>query len=142
MGDVADRARVEAVLREHKIEAVMHFAAFALVGESVHEPDLYYQNNVVGSLSLLEAMRAAGVTRIVFSSTTATYGVPERMPITEDTPQQPDQSVRVQQAGDRAGVGRLRPRLWLCLCGPAVFQRRGREPGRRSGRGRSFADRA
>ena len=67
----------------------MHFAAFALVGESVTDPAKYYQNNVVASLSLLEAMRAAGVRRIVFSSTTATYGVPEHVPITEDEKQQP-----------------------------------------------------
>ncbi|MBI2823483.1 MAG: UDP-glucose 4-epimerase GalE [Planctomycetia bacterium] len=88
-GDLADRAGVEAALRDNKIEAVMHFAAFAAVGESVENPAKYYQNNVASSLSLLEAMRAAGVTRMVFSSTTATYGVPERMPITEDTPQRP-----------------------------------------------------
>ena len=67
----------------------MHFAAFAAVGESMAEPAKYYQNNVVASLSLLEAMRPAGVGKIVFSSTTATYGVPERIPITEDEPQQP-----------------------------------------------------
>jgi UDP-glucose 4-epimerase len=67
----------------------MHFAAFASVNESVIDPAKYYQNNVVASLNLLEAMRAAGVGRIVFSSTTATYGVPERVPITEDDPQRP-----------------------------------------------------
>ena len=67
----------------------MHFAAFAAVGESVADPAKYYQNNVVATLNLLEAMRAAGVNKIVFSSTTATYGVPERMPITEDEPQRP-----------------------------------------------------
>jgi len=89
VGEIADRATVEAVLREHKIEAVMHFAAFALVGESVSDPSLYYQNNVSATLALLEALRAADVKRIVFSSTTATYGMPERIPITEDTPQQP-----------------------------------------------------
>lgn len=88
-GDVGDRQRVESVLREKRIEAVMHFAAFALVGESVADPAKYYQNNVVASLSLLEAMRAAGVKQIVFSSTTATYGVPEQVPITEDERQEP-----------------------------------------------------
>lgn len=89
VGDLLDRARLEAALREHKIEAVMHFAAFALVGESVAEPAKYYQNNVVGSLSLLEAMRAAGVSKLVFSSTTATYGAPKQIPITESEPQRP-----------------------------------------------------
>lgn len=88
-GELADRGRLTAALRERSIDAVMHFAAFALVGESVADPGLYYQNNVVGSLSLLEAMRDAGVRRIVFSSTTATYGAPERVPIVEDEPQRP-----------------------------------------------------
>ena len=88
-GDLMDRARLTDVMRERKIEAVMHFAAFALVGESVSDPAKYYQNNVVGSLHLLEAMRAAGVGRIVFSSTTATYGVPDVVPITEDESQEP-----------------------------------------------------
>jgi UDP-glucose 4-epimerase len=88
-GDLADGKRVEAALREHAIEAVMHFAAFALVGESVSEPAIYYQNNVCASLSLLDAMRRAGVWRFVLSSTTATYGAPQQMPISEATPQQP-----------------------------------------------------
>ena len=76
-------------LTYHRIECVMHFAALAYVGESVNEPLTYYDNNVAGSVSLLEAMKRAGVKKIVFSSTCATYGEPERMPITEDTPQQP-----------------------------------------------------
>jgi UDP-glucose 4-epimerase len=88
-GQLADQPRLVATLSEHGIEAVLHFAALAYVGESVEDPARYYQNNVGGSLSLLDAMREAGVSRIVFSSTTATYGVPQRVPITEDTPQQP-----------------------------------------------------
>jgi len=87
--DLLDRPRVAGLLREHKIDAVMHFAAFAYVGVSVREPAVYYHNNIVGSLSLLDAMRDAGVDRIVFSSSCATYGVPERVPITEDHPQHP-----------------------------------------------------
>src|SRR6188472_560949 len=89
VGNLADEMLLQEVLKQHSIEAVMHFAAFALVGESVINPAKYYRNNVVGSLSLLDAMRAAAVSKIVFSSTTATYGVPEKMPISEDTPQQP-----------------------------------------------------
>lgn len=88
-GDLNDEAKLTAVLRDRKIEAVMHFAALALVGQSVQEPALYYKNNVAGSFHLLEAMRQAGVWRIVLSSTTATYGTPEKMPIAETTPQQP-----------------------------------------------------
>src|SRR5690606_17806639 len=75
-GDLADRQMLTCALKENAIEAVMHFAAFARVGESVEHPERYYQNNVVNSLGLLQAMRQTGVTRIVFSSTTATYGVP------------------------------------------------------------------
>ena len=82
-GELAEQARLEAVMRERQIDAVMHFAAFALVGESVADPAMYYRNNVLGSLSLFEAMRSAGVTRIVFSSTTATYGAPKVVPIRE-----------------------------------------------------------
>lgn len=89
VGELADRALLEGTLRDKKIDAVMHFAAFSLVGESVANPAIYYQNNLVASLSLLESMRAAGVTRIVLSSTTATYGAPEIIPIAEDTPQRP-----------------------------------------------------
>jgi UDP-glucose-4-epimerase GalE len=88
-GDLHDGARLTAAFRDHKIDAVMHFAAFCFVGESVTEPAKYYQNNVVGTLSLLDAMRAQGVKRIVFSSTCATYGVPEIVPITEAEKQAP-----------------------------------------------------
>jgi UDP-arabinose 4-epimerase len=88
-GDLADRARLAEVLRKHKPEAVMHFAAFAYVGESVEQPALYYRNNVVGSLNLLEAMRDCGVGRLIFSSSCATYGEPRQLPIDEGHPQQP-----------------------------------------------------
>jgi UDP-glucose-4-epimerase GalE len=84
-----DGARLTSAFRDHRIEAVMHFAAFAYVGESVTDPAKYYQNNVVGALSLLEAMRTVGVKLIVFSSTCATYGVPDVVPITEAEKQQP-----------------------------------------------------
>ncbi len=88
-GDLHDGARLTATLAAGGFEAVMHFAAFALVGESVSDPAKYYRNNVVASLTLLDAMRAAGVWRIVFSSTTATYGVPDRTPIAETQRQNP-----------------------------------------------------
>ncbi|WP_164103637.1 UDP-glucose 4-epimerase GalE [Candidatus Laterigemmans baculatus] len=88
-GDVLDGARTRQVLREKRIDAVMHFAAFALVGESVAEPAMYYRNNVVAALELLDAMRDADVRRLVFSSTTATYGEPDAIPIAESTRQDP-----------------------------------------------------
>ncbi len=88
-GPLMDRSRLVEALGSKRIEAVMHFAAFASVNESVTDPAKYYQNNVVASLNLLEAMREVDVKKIVFSSTTATYGVPERVPITEEEPQKP-----------------------------------------------------
>jgi UDP-glucose-4-epimerase GalE len=80
---------VARVLRDERIEAVVHFAASAYVGESMVQPQKYFQNNVVHSLTLLDAMREAGVTRIVFSSTCATYGDPVYLPLDESHPQNP-----------------------------------------------------
>lgn len=88
-GELADRAKLVATMTDHKIDAVMHFAAFALVNESVNDPSLYYRNNVIAALELLDAMREADVKKIVFSSTTATYGEPDVIPIAETTLQQP-----------------------------------------------------
>jgi UDP-glucose 4-epimerase len=89
--DLRQTQAVANALTYHKIDCVMHFAALAYVGESVHDPLTYYDNNTGGTISLLRAMDQAGVERIVFSSTCATYGEPpqDRMPMTEDTPQQP-----------------------------------------------------
>ncbi|MEM6471020.1 MAG: UDP-glucose 4-epimerase GalE [Planctomycetota bacterium] len=88
-GELADRAKLVDVLTTKKIDAVMHFAAFALVNESVNDPALYYRNNVIAAIELLDAMREADVRKLVFSSTTATYGEPDVIPIPETTPQQP-----------------------------------------------------
>jgi UDP-glucose-4-epimerase GalE len=87
--DLQDRPRIVSVIKDNKIDSVMHFAAFAYVGVSVTDPAKYYQNNIGGTLSLLDAMRETGVSTIVFSSTCATYGIPQRVPITEDHPQLP-----------------------------------------------------
>jgi UDP-glucose 4-epimerase len=89
VADLLDRERLVSIMEENEIEAVMHFAALAYVGVSVREPAKYYQNNVCGTLSLLDAMRAAKIDRIVFSSTCATYGIPQRVPIDEGHPQAP-----------------------------------------------------
>lgn len=88
-GDLSDTAAINQVFDENKIDAVFHFAAYAYVGESVKEPAKYYHNNVTCTLNLLEAMRKHGCDKIVFSSTCATYGIPETVPITEDMPQNP-----------------------------------------------------
>ncbi|WIV18398.1 UDP-glucose 4-epimerase GalE [Paenibacillus polygoni] len=82
-GDLRDKAFLDQVFAENKIEAVIHFAANSLVGESMQNPAKYYDNNVFGTLTLLEAMNNAGVSKIVFSSTAATYGEPEKVPIEE-----------------------------------------------------------
>jgi UDP-glucose 4-epimerase len=89
VGDMRDRNLVQRLLRDHQIDAVIHFAACALVGESVVEPAKYYQNNVVATLELLESMRACDVKKLVFSSTCATYGVPSTVPISEKQKQEP-----------------------------------------------------
>jgi UDP-glucose 4-epimerase len=89
IGDISDRTFLDRLFTDHKIDAVMHFAAFAYVGESVTDPAKYYWNNVVGTLTLLDAMRAHGVTNFVFSSTCATYGNPQQIPIAENHPQHP-----------------------------------------------------
>jgi len=89
VADIADTERLTTVLREFRADAVMHFAAATCVGESVDDPEYHYRNNVGGTLSLLNAMRAAGVKRMLFSSTCATYGMSRQVPMSEDTPQDP-----------------------------------------------------
>lgn len=88
-GDFGDFALTLATLKKYKIEAVMHFAAFIEVGESVDQPLRYYENNVSKTRTLLAAMEAAGVQKFVFSSTAAVYGMPDQIPITEDTAKSP-----------------------------------------------------
>ncbi|HEU0155275.1 MAG TPA: UDP-glucose 4-epimerase GalE [Stellaceae bacterium] len=88
-GDLADRGQLSAAFAEFEVSAVMHFAGYAYVGESMTDPAVYYSNNLLGSLSLFAAMREAGVDRIVFSSTCATYGIPEAALVAETAPQCP-----------------------------------------------------
>ena len=87
--DLGDRSAVGEVLSKESIELVMHFGAFAYVGESVTDPRKYYENNFVATLRLLEAMLERGIKKFVFSSTCATYGEPKTLPLTEDMPQAP-----------------------------------------------------
>ncbi len=89
VGELNDYALLCDIFQSRKISAVIHFAAYAYVGESYEDPGKYYRNNVVGTLTLLEAMRDSGVDKIVFSSTCATYGIPEKMPIAESQIQRP-----------------------------------------------------
>lgn len=87
--DIGDRSALDRVFTQYSIEAVLHFAAFAYVGESMQSPDLYFRNNTLNTLNLLEAMQAHQVRKIVFSSTCATYGNPLQIPISEEHPQNP-----------------------------------------------------
>jgi len=88
-GDIADRQLLDDLFRSRKFDAVMHFASFIQVGESVQYPAKYYQNNLVNTLNLLNAMQAFGVSKLIFSSTAATFGEPQYTPIDERHPQQP-----------------------------------------------------
>lgn len=88
-GDINDRKQLEMAMRKFLPSAVMHFAAYAYVGESVKHPAKYYRNNVAGTLSLLESMKNCNIDKIIFSSTCATYGMPEQIPIPESHPQNP-----------------------------------------------------
>ena len=88
-GNIGDRELVARITNEHQIEACIHFAAFAFVGESVHDPVRYFENNVEHGVALLGTLLKAGVRRVVFSSTCATYGEPQQVPIPETHPQQP-----------------------------------------------------
>lgn len=88
-GDTSDRTLLDNLFQSHNFAAVMHFSAYAYVGESVTDPAKYYRNNVLGTLTLLESMLAASMKNFVFSSTCATYGIPNFIPLTEDHPQNP-----------------------------------------------------
>jgi len=88
-GDIRDRARLDEVLAKHKPAAILHFAALIEVGESVKDPVAFYENNVIGTLTLLSAAQAAGVKAFVFSSTCATYGLPQSVPLDESHQQVP-----------------------------------------------------
>jgi UDP-glucose 4-epimerase len=88
-GDLQDRQLIEETLSRQKPDAVMHFAANALVGESMQNPSKYFRNNVANGLNLVDALVAAGVRKIIFSSTCAIFGPPEKLPIDETTPKQP-----------------------------------------------------
>ncbi len=89
-GEISDSALVEKICREHNVTACVHFAALAYVGESVTQPEMYWHNNVSGSIGLFDGLVAAGVKNVVFSSTCATYGEPQYIPLDEKHPQKPE----------------------------------------------------
>ncbi len=120
--DLLDATTLRRTLREHRVEAVVHMAARSLVGESVADPAKYYRDNVEAGLTLLDAMRAEGAGRLVFSSTAAVYGEPERQPIDEDCPDGADEPLRRDEAGVRARPPVVRAGLRAPSREPALFQ--------------------
>src|SRR5260370_19175942 len=88
-GDIGDRQLLGRIAGKHDLDACLHFAAFAYVGESVSDPGLYFQNNLQQGIALIDELKQAGVRRIVFSSSCTTYGEPDHVPITVDHPQRP-----------------------------------------------------
>src|SRR5581483_6795911 len=105
VGDLKEIDRLDQVLVGKRIDAVVHFAAFTYVGESVKEPGKYYLNNLVNTLNLMECLRRHGIGRFVFSSTAATYGTPQRVPITEEEPQQPINPYGTSKLGVERALG-------------------------------------
>jgi len=117
-GEIADQARVRAVLEKYRPVAVMHFAAFAYIGESVEKPALYHRNNVEASTAFFKALLGYKPLPLVFSSTCATYGIPDKLPITEDFPQRPINpygETKLIVEGMLAEMGRTHKLPWVAL---------------------------
>ncbi len=117
-GELADRAQIQAALSNARPDAVMHFAANALVGESMRDPSKYFRNNICNGLNLLDAMVATGIQRIVFSSTCAIFGLPERNDAGAS-----DQSIRRIEARLRKNPALVRSDPWTKICVIALLQR-------------------
>ena len=142
-GDIADADLLARIFAEQGTKAIMHFAGSIIVPESVEQPLAYYENNTVKSRALIEAAVKGGVKHFIFSSTAATYGIPESSPITEDSPQESDQSLWLVEADDRADARRCQRGAWLQLLRAEVLQcRRCRSAGaqRPVDRGRDASD--
>jgi UDP-glucose-4-epimerase GalE len=127
-GDIADTARVRQALRDHQVSAVMHFAAFLDVGESVREPGKYFRNNVGGALSVLEAMSAESVGHFIFSSTCATYGEPIETPIAETHPQRPINSYGESKLAVERALPHFARARGLCWASLRYFNAAGADP--------------
>ena len=128
IGDIAETDRLAEILRQHRVEAVMHFAALASVPDSISDPEAYYRVNVGGTKSVLDAMRATGVRKILFSSTAATYGFHAEMPLREELASNARNSVWKHETCRRVAHQGLRPGLRLGLHLAALLQRLRRRP--------------
>ena len=129
----ADADGLARLLERERIEAILHCAARSLVGESIREPARYYRDNVAGGVALLEAARAVGVGRVVFSSTAAVYGDPDSTPIPEDAPLRPINPYGESKRAFEGALALVRPRLRAAHREPSLLQRRRRD--RRARRG-------
>ncbi|MDA8061768.1 MAG: UDP-glucose 4-epimerase GalE [Actinomycetota bacterium] len=112
VADVSDRGAMSRLVEAHRVDAVVHFAAYKAAGESMEQPGMYFRNNVGATAALLEAIVDAGVERVVFSSSAAVYGTPESLPVTEDAPLQPENPYGESKAiveSMLAWLGRCRP---------------------------------
>jgi len=127
-GDIADVSSLRAVMRQHEVVGVMHFAAFLDVGESVRDPIRYYRNNVIGALGVLEAMAAENVRNFVFSSTCATYGEPLETPITEAHPQKPINSYGETKLAVEHALPHLQAAHGICWIALRYFNASGADP--------------
>ncbi len=132
-GELADRAAILDALRTFRPEAVMHFAASIQVEESVREPLAYYRNNVVNTLNLLEAMREAGTGKFIYSSTAAVYGIPERIPVDEQTPLQPINPYGASKVMIEHVLADLAAATDFRYCALRYFNVAGADPGGRIG---------
>jgi len=127
-GDIRETARLEGVLREHGAEAVMHFAAWLAVGDSVRDPIGYYWNNVAGALSVLEAMVRASVSRFVFSSTCAVFGTPRETPVHEGLPRRPISSYGETKAAVERALPHYERAYGLAWAALRYFNAAGADP--------------
>lgn len=139
VGDVADAALVERTLRDHRAGAVMHFAASLIVPESVARPLAYWRNNLAGTLGLLEGCMAAGVRRLVFSSTAAVYGIPEVLPVAEDAPCRPINPYGASKLAAERLIGDAAAAHGLSCVALRYFNVAGADPLGRTGRRRPGA---
>ncbi|MBP0491762.1 UDP-glucose 4-epimerase GalE [Roseomonas indoligenes] len=139
VGDVADAGLVARTLRAHRAEAVMHFAASLVVPESVAHPLAYWRNNLAGTLGLLESCVAAGVRRLVFSSTAAVYGIPEVLPVREDVPCRPINPYGASKLAAERLIGDASAAHGLSFVALRYFNVAGADPAGRTGRRRPAA---
>ena len=130
VGETGDQPLVTRLIRDHGVDAIIHFAASIVVPDSVRDPLGYYRNNTVNSRALIECAVNGGVRHFIFSSTAAVYGNPATIPVPEDAPTRADLALRLVEADDGNHAARRRAARMACACDLALFQRRRRRSAR------------